>query len=114
MMDPIVSSLISIIVVFIVVALILWLAKPAFVTKMDKDNKKVVLMDKLIAYSSLIAVATGLLVVLGMNMMEPKPLVVPENVKSAIRSRFGNMPVVVKPRSMMKTCGMRHNFGCGC
>ena len=105
-MDPIVSSLISIVVVFILVGLILWVAKPKFVVKMDKDNKKVVLMDKLLAYSSLVAIIVGLIVAVGMNMMKPN---ISEPIKAAMRSRFGRQaPVVVAPEYSMR------RYSCGC
>lgn len=61
--NPILSSVVALVVVFVIVLVVLMLTKPKFVCK-DDTAKKQVAWDKLIAYSALIGVVVAILVLL--------------------------------------------------
>nr|QBK85275.1 MAG: membrane protein [Iridovirus LCIVAC01] len=65
--DPIVGSVISIILTFIAVFLGLWLGKPDIVVRRDtKRKKKIIIWGKVVAYSALGAVIVGIIVLIWM------------------------------------------------
>lgn len=65
--DPIVGSIIAIILTFIAVFLGLWLGKPDIVIKYDtKRKKKIIIWGRVVAYSALGSVIVGIIVLIWM------------------------------------------------
>lgn len=69
--NPILCSVLTLVVVFVIVLVVLMLVKPKFVCK-DDSSKKMVAWDKLIAYSALVAVIVAILTLLLGEVMTSK------------------------------------------
>jgi len=64
--DPIVGSIISIVLTFVAIFIGLWLGKPDIVARRDKKGKKTIIWGKVVAYSALGAVIVGIIVLIWM------------------------------------------------
>lgn len=71
--DPISSSLIVMIVSFLIVAAVLWSVKPAMVLKMTM-NGPVVDWTKVVAYSVIVAVLLSIVTLIALSYGSPKPI----------------------------------------
>ncbi len=70
---PIMFSVCVLVVVFVVVMVALWFAKPKFVLKEDSVKKEVA-MDKLVAWSALVAVVLAIVALVLPEMFGKKSL----------------------------------------
>lgn len=112
--DPVMVSALSIGISFVLSLLVLGLSKPDYVMKIDsKSGDKVLAVNKLLAYSGLISVIIGLLVVIGMCLFKKSPQ------ESLPISSFGRSYRFQTPFRMGSKCGMPpfkmgKSGGCGC
>jgi ABC-type spermidine/putrescine transport system permease subunit II len=64
--DPIVGSIIAVILTFTAIFIGLWLGKPDIVVKRHKKGKKTIIWGKVVAYSALGSVILGIIVLIWM------------------------------------------------
>jgi len=123
--DPILTSVVVIVVTFVASAIILYFVKPDFVTKIDTtSSNKVVALDKLFAYSGLISVIVGLLVVVVMCLVAKKQVSQPSSGGMGMTSSFGHQykyKMGGSCGSPMGGCGVKSpsymmgsKYSCGC